>query len=547
MTNKEIARKFNLLGKLLELHGESSFKTRSYTNAYLTIRKWPDPLAELSPPQLAEIKGIGKAIQSKIQELVQTGEMQSLNRYLDKTPIGVQEMLGIKGFGPKKVRVVWEDLGIESTGELLYAINENRLVELKGFGAKTQASLKQQLEYHLESKDRYHYASALPLANELLLKIEKNFPKEQIELSGQIARKCNIIDSIDLVTTCSESKLLKFLQKDQETVELEGAWYYNNIKLTYITTTKAKFNYQLAKANSSEQFWSALKIPEKNYTSQEAVFRENKHHYFIPEYREDENLEHLDSYIGAHNIITDDQIRGCIHNHSTYSDGMNSLQEMVEAASSKGYEYFVITDHSKSAFYANGLTEARLMQQLDEIRQLDQDNADLKFFSGIESDILSDGSLDYADEILADLDVIVASVHSNLKMDSDKATRRLITAIENPYTSILGHPTGRLLLSRQGYPIDYAKVIEACAANHVAIELNANPNRLDLDWRWINYAINKEVLISINPDAHSTAGIEDTFYGVASARKAGLPTSYCLNAMDIDEFEEWLEQQHSKR
>ena len=185
--------------------------------------------------------------------------------------------------------------------------------------------------------------------------------------------------------------------------------------------------------------------------------------------------------------------------------------------------------------------------QLDEIRKLDQEETEIKLFSGTESDILANGNLDYPDEVLADLDLIVASVHSSLKMDKAKATKRLITAVENPFTSILGHPTGRLLLSRPGYPIDTAKVIDACAANNVAIELNANPNRLDMDWRWINYAISKGVLISINPDAHSIAGLDDSQYGVDAARKAGLPIAYCLNAMDLDEFEEWLEEQHEKR
>jgi len=267
----------------------------------------------------------------------------------------------------------------------------------------------------------------------------------------------------------------------------------------------------------------------------------NGYPYYIKEYREEENISVLDRYPGDSSIIIMDDIKGCIHNHSTYSDGMNTLEEMLLAAADKSYEYFVITDHSKSAFYADGLIEETLYQQLDEIRDLDQKHDHIRLFSGIESDILSDGSLDYTDDMLAELDVIIASVHSNLKMDEAKATQRLITAIENPYTSILGHPTGRLLLSRTGYPIDYHKVIDACADNNVAIELNANPSRLDLDWRLIDYATNKGVLISINPDAHSVKGIEDIAYGVASARKAALPRSYCLNAMDVEEFEEWLQ------
>ena len=547
MTNREIAAQFNLLSKLIELHGESSFKSRSYTNAYLNIKKSPKQLSEMNAAEMHDMKGIGKAIQAKIQELLQTGEMQTLNRYLDKTPVGVQELLSIKGFGPKKVKIVWEDLGIESTGELLYAITENRLVELKGFGAKTQETLKQQLEYHLESKGKLLYAIALPLANELETLLRAQFTNKQTTITGAVARKCDIIEKFTVLTEADTKSVVQLFQKHEDFVEADKVWYYKNMGIDIIHSDSNSYNYDLAKANSDPAFWAAVKIPAGNYGSEEAVFEDNKLPYYIPEYREPENVSNMDSYVGAQNVITEDQIRGSIHNHSTYSDGVNTLEEMLDACMDKSYEYFVITDHSKSAFYANGLKEPELMQQLDEIRDLDQKESDIRFFSGIESDILSSGALDYADDVLAELDVIVASVHSNLKMDEKKATKRLITAIENPYTSILGHPSGRLLLSRQGYPLDYTKIIDACAANGVAIELNANPNRLDMDWRWIAQAIEKEVLISINPDAHSIKGLDDMSYGVACARKAGLPTAYCLNAMDVDEFEEWLEEQHGKR
>jgi len=547
VTNKELASKFSLLGKLLELHGESSFQARAYTNAYLSIRKWPAPLAGMTAPELHEMKGVGKAIQAKIRELLDTGEMQSLNNYLEKTPPGIIELLSIKGFGPKKVKLVWEALGIESTGELLYAITENRLVDLKGFGAKTQETLKQQLEYHLESKGSFHYATASALSTELLALLEQKFPKYRFDLSGEMARKCDIIRSLTLLTNADSKLISGFLESNEDCVKVEQNWYYKSIKLEFHYPKKAAYFYELARHNSESTFWDELGLPSGDYSSEEMVFEQNDNIYIIPEFREKENIKELAHYPGAQNIITREAIRGCIHNHSTYSDGVNTLEEMLAASMDKGHEYFVITDHSKSAFYANGLTEERLLQQLDEIRLLDQKENDIRFFSGIESDILNDGSLDYADEVLGELDVIIASVHSNLKMDQAKATQRLITAIENPYTSILGHPTGRLLLSRKGYPIDHEKIIDACAANQVVIELNANPNRLDMDWRWINYAISKEVMISINPDAHSIKGIDDIAYGVACARKAGLPVSYCLNAMDIDEFEEWLEDQHAKR
>ncbi|RMG76580.1 MAG: PHP domain-containing protein, partial [Bacteroidetes bacterium] len=226
--------------------------------------------------------------------------------------------------------------------------------------------------------------------------------------------------------------------------------------------------------------------------------------------------------------------------HSTYSDGVNSIREMAEYARDLGYQYLVMSDHSKSAFYANGLKEDRLRRQWDEIDALNRELAPFTIFKSIESDILSNGDLDYEPDILAQFDLVIASVHSNLRMDKEKATRRLLAAIENPHTTILGHPTGRLLLSREGYPIDHQLIIDACAEHGVAIELNANPYRLDLDWSWIPYAIEKGVLISINPDAHSTAGIHDIHFGVLSARKGGLSKAACLNAKDLDAFKLYL-------
>lgn len=547
MTNQQLATQFNLLGKLLELHGENPFKIRSYTNAYLTIKKWHEPVFSLPKEELAAIKGIGKAIQAKILELAETGEMSTLNKYLDKTPSGIVEILGIKGFGPKKIKVLWEEMEIESVGELLYAINENRLVDIKGFGQKTQSNLKMQLEYHLESQGKLKGATAQALAEELLSTLMELDPKLKVTPTGALARKCNIIDQLDLITTAELSELSITLAKVPGISNSETGLSYKNLPLLIHTTNEKQYAFDLVKTSAEQKFWKSLNLKSGNYKDATQVFTDNGLPYYIPEYREPENLPFLDSYVGENNVITPEDLKGCIHNHSKYSDGMQTIEQMVTAAQDLDYEYFVITDHSKSAIYANGLSIDRLYQQLDEVRKLDQDMADFKLFSGIESDILASGDLDYPDEVLADLDVVIASVHSSLKMDEKKATARLIKAIQNPYTSILGHPTGRLLLSRPAYPINHSEVIAACAEYNVAIELNANPSRLDMDWRWINEAISQGVFISINPDAHSIGAIKHTNHGVDSARKAGLPVAYCLNALEVDEFEEWLEGQHEKR
>ena len=533
----------------MELYGENSFKTRAYTNAYLAIRKWPEPISDMEIDAIYNIPGIGKAISVKIRELLDTGEIQAMEQYKDKTPLGIQEILTIKGLGPKKVKVIWESLGIESVGELLYAINENRLVDVKGFGAKTQENLKNQLNYHVDSRGKLHYANALILVNEFLQRIKAELGDTQVDYVGALARKSNIIGQIDILTTADKKALDKFLENEEGTILTEANWFLHALPLHIYYCKTDEYHFEVERLSSDEAFWNALQPQPKPgvYTDKMSVFTENNLPYYIPEFREKENIQNMSAYGNYQDIISEEQIRGCIHNHSTYSDGVNTLEEMLEACAEKGYEYLVMTDHSKSAFYANGLQEERLIQQLDAIRDLDQEFDEISFFSGIESDILSDGRLDYSDEILGYLDIVVASVHSNLKMDKAKATKRLVTAIENPYTSILGHPTGRLLLSREGYPIDYDKIIDACAANNVAIELNANPNRLDMDWRWIRQATDKGVLISINPDAHSVEGIADMSYGVASARKGRLLNHQCLNTMDIEEFQEWMTEQHEKR
>lgn len=547
MTNKEIAAQFKLLGNLMELHGENSFKIRSYTNAYLNLRKLPQELASMSEDEISELPGVGKAISSKIVELLTTGELKNIKKYAEITPPGIIEMLGIKGLGAKKLQVIWKELDIESIGELMYAINENRLLELKGFGAKTQKSIKEQLEYFIDSEGKQLYGRIIDDAEQLLRLLSDNYPESRFSFTGEIHRKCIIVSQIDILTSHDIDACINLIREHYQ-IESEVELKIFGLEINLISTTEKDFYYKLVQSSSGKTFIENMPIQAgKEYNSEEEVFTVNSLPFYIPEFREDNNMKDLDNYPGQQNIITDEDIKGCLHNHSTYSDGVNTLEEMLLAARNKSYEYFVITDHSKSAFYANGLEVERLMQQLDEIRSLDQKYDDIRFFSGIESDILSNGDLDYSDDILSELDVVIASVHSNLKMDIDKATDRLIKAIENPYTSILGHPTGRLLLSRKAYPLDFKKVIDACSNNNVAIEINANPVRLDLDWTHVQYAISKNVLISINPDAHSTKGIEDTYFGVCAARKAALPKAYCLNAFDLDLFEEWLEEQNQKR
>lgn len=546
MSNKEIAKTFQFLGDIMELHGENPFKIRSYQNAYLTLRKLDRPLTEMEAAEISAIKGVGQAIAEKIRELLDTGRMNTLQQYLDKTPPGVQEMLQIKGFGPKKIKVIWEELGIETIGELLYAVNENRLLELKGFGEKTQNELRQQLQYFLKSRNQFHFATLEKEGQGILEALQKVLPEVKIEFTGAFRRYANVLESIDLLIGSKDDLGGVLTQVGLQNVQSQpdhlSGLTANEYPVRVFQCAPTEFGSKQFKHSAAPVFMQAFleKYPNQDFRDmgEESEIFAKVNHPFIPaELREEAWILNQPN---LPNLITDADIKGVVHNHSTWSDGLNTLREMAEYTKQLGYEYLVMSDHSKSAFYANGLQPERVLAQMEEIDALNQELAPFRIFKSIESDILNDGSLDYTEDILAKFELIIASVHTNLRMDEAKATQRIIKAVENPYTRILGHPTGRLLLSRQGYPLDHHKVIDACAANGVAIELNASPYRLDMDWTWIPYALNKGVLISINPDAHSRQGIHDIHYGVLSARKGSLSAAQCLNAKGVNDFVMWL-------
>lgn len=546
MTNKKIAKTFQLLGNIMELHGENPYKIRSYQNAYINLRKLDRPLSEMSDTEIEDLKGVGKAISSKIRELLDTGKMATLEKYREQTPEGVQEMLNIKGFGPKKIRVIWKELEAETIGELLYAVNENRLIELKGFGKKTQDQLKQQLEYYQRTKHHFHFAALEAPAESLLKTLQEQLPDAPISWCGAIRRKLNVLDAISILIgikgDLSEDLKKAGLKIGQIEENHVAATTLDDLPVKIYTCAPQEFGFKLFQYTATEDFFQAFlqafpKLDFKDLSDEYDVFDRAGIPYIEPELREQAWSLEIAKAQKLPLLIEEGDIKGVIHSHTNWSDGLHSLREMAEYTRDQGYIYIGITDHSKSAFYANGLQPERVLAQMAEIDALNEEMAPFRIFKGIESDILNDGSLDYPEEILQRFDFIIASVHSNLRMDEAKATQRLLTAIENPYTTMLGHPTGRLLLSRQGYPIDHKLIIDACADHGVAIELNANPYRLDLDWSWIPYALEKGVNISINPDAHSREGIHDIHFGVLSARKGGLTAEACVNAGTAQEFE----------
>lgn len=552
MTNKDIAKVFKLCGQLMELHNENPFRTKAMASAAFRIDKLPFAASGSNLEELSEQANIGKSTAEKIMQVITTGTFPDLDKLLDKTPEGIVEMLKIKGLGPKKIQIIWKDLEIESVGELYYACNENRLVEAKGFGLKTQEDIKKAIEFSIANQGWFLFAKVLQSANTIKKTLMETLKSFQVEFTGDFRRKAEVLQYVELITDAPQDVVLEAIAAIDNELAIdtgEGLISFRDENSTVFKVYLSKAvdfakNHLLTTGSKAhlEKLKRFGEIP--SLTNEEEIYKALGLAFIEPELREGgSEIDRAQNHT-LPNLITYHDLKGSLHNHSTYSDGVHSLKEMAHYLRDElKMEYLGICDHSKTAVYANGLSIDRLAQQWAEIDALNQEMAPFKIFKGIESDILSDGSLDYPDEILAKFDFVVASIHSNLKMDEEKATARLIKAIENPYTTILGHPTGRLLLSRAGYPLDFKKVIDACAANRVVIEINANPLRLDLDWRWHQYALEKGVLLSINPDAHRKEGFLDMEFGVYVARKGGLSADQCLNAFSLDQITNYFTQQ----
>jgi DNA polymerase (family 10) len=562
-SNKEIAGVFKKTAQLLELYDENPFKIKSYLAAAFKIERLETPIATFDIKALGTIEGVGKSHVAHIQEIIANGTTADLVALISKTPPGILQMLKIKGIGPKKTKTIWLELKIESIGELLYACNENRLVAIKGFGDKIQQQIRNALQFTLFNAGKFHYATAEKPAKELMEYIVKNAGPELISYTGPLRRKCEVLDKIELLIGTHDldgiHQLFKLSVPDlSEEEDQAKAPYYvekstpdkiagtTGIGLPFDITICAPdtFYWKLFISTGSPEHIARLnKVGLVNVTSEAQIYAANGMDYVLPELRESAEIP---VNFKEEELVCMADLKGILHVHSLYSDGIHSLEQMARHCKANGYEYLGISDHSQSAFYAKGLKPDRVAEQHEEIDTLNKQLAPFKIFKGIESDILSDGSLDYENKVLATFDFVVASIHSNLNMDKNKATTRLLKAIENPYTTILGHPTGRLLLMREGYEIDHKVVIDACAKYGVAIELNANPYRLDIDWRWISYATSKGVLIAINPDAHAMEGYEDMRFGIEVARKGGLKKKDTLNVLSMEGIIKYLKNKNPR-
>jgi len=552
-SNKEIGKVLILTAELMELHGYNPFRARSYANAGISIERNEGPIAIMNPSEIAKIKGIGEAIQKSISEFITTGSFSVLEELLAETPPGVIDILKLKGIGPKKVKMLWKELGVESPGELLYACNENRLITLDGFGVKTQENIKKNLEYLIAHQDLRLFIMAEAEALEIE-KLLHTCPHLVFARTGELRRQSILISKLEYL--CYNLQDLDFLcEKHQFLLSSESAAsrYLKSTlgtSVCFYSTDDKNFARDLLETTGPEVFIvqnGFADLPrETPFVNEEAIFSILEKKWIAPELRDHPDVFSFRDTHREDDLISEKDIKGVVHTHSHWSDGTASLQEMARACNKMGYEYLVISDHSRAAFYANGLSEERVLQQHQEIDRLNLELAPFRIIKSIEADILADGQLDYSQEFLRHFEIVIASVHSVLRMDEAKANARLIKAIENPATGILGHLTGRLLLSREGYPINHPRIIDACAANGVAIELNANPHRLDIDYKWINYCQKKGVWISINPDAHSLEGIGHIRYGVIAARKGLLLARNTLNTKGINDFLEHFNRKQLK-
>lgn len=553
MDNYTIAENFSLLSKLMDIHGGNSFKSKTYGAAAFNIEKLPMQLAGTSREKLFTIKGIGESTGKKVIELLETGKLEILNDYIGNTPPGVIEMLHIKGLGPKKINTIWKTMEIDSLGELLYACNENRLTRFKGFGEATQKKIQEGIEFYFSNLGNFLYAELEELFPQIDNYLKKLFSPGKVHVTGKYRRQELIIEELEFVVLeANETIKPKFqtAQPPELTEETDNSIQYklrNGLRLRLFTggTNMAE---ELFRTTGSSGF---LKAFSETYTSfdfstsaagepDSSVFKQLNLPFIPPSLREDAAIIEMAKNNQLPVLIQPQDIRSIIHSHSNWSDGVNTIEEMAEECIRRKLEYLVISDHSKTAGYANGLKEDRVAEQHRQIDELNRKLSPFRIFKSIESDILGDGSLDYTNDILQTFDLVIASVHSNLGMTEEKANQRLLKAIENPYTRILGHMTGRLLLSRNGYPVNHKLIIEACAANNVVIEINAHPRRLDMDWRWIDYALSKNVLLSINPDAHALDGFDDVKWGVLAAQKGGLTKENNLSSFSLQQFTGWL-------
>ena len=564
MDNREVAEILEEMATLMELNGEGGFRIRAYTNAARGIESLREPVATLAAEgKLDSVRGIGKGLAGRITGLVETGRLPGLEELKASVPEGLMEMTEIPGLGAKRVRAIYEELGIMDIDALSRACDSGELEAMSGFGRKTADRIAHGIQYMQKHRGQFLCHNAREEAEAIRAFLEDQ--ADRLAVAGTIRRRTETNRDVDLVASTKDpdglaGAFVRYGEVDEVVEKGEtrlsvmlqsgmsaNLWMVHDeafpCALHHLTGSEAhvarvrdRAKERGLKLNEHGLFDGDRRIPCED---EAALFEALGLSEIPPELREGEDEVRLAGCGALPRLVSRADLIGTLHVHTRHSDGRADVMEMASAAAGLGYGYIAICDHSKAAAYANGLTEERVRAQWEEIDTVNGELQDIRVLKGIEVDILGDGRLDFEDEFLEQFDVVVASVHSRFGMTEVEATERIVRAVRNPHVHILGHPTGRLLLSREGYPLDHHAVIDAAAEANTAIELNANPRRLDVDWRHVGYARQKGVKIAINTDAHSVEGLEQMKYGLGVGRKGGLTAADVLNAMPVDDFLAW--------
>jgi DNA polymerase (family 10) len=570
ITRETLIDALEQIATLLELKGENPFKIRAYRTGAETVRTFPGDFLQLARDnQLEGIKGIGEALRDKLHTLAATGSLPFLDKLKAEFPDTIFELFDVSGLGAKKIAALYSELGVGSIADLQRACESGAAAGLAGFGEKTAAKLLAAIQSRAKYADSFRVDQVAPAVREILEYLRDQPETSRAEVAGSFRRGKETVHDLDFLVASKHPKAIMeaFVAPPWvESVIASGPTktsvrLHSGVQCDLRVVTNAEFPFALAyftgskehnillRARALKQGWTlneyrfaptgpdSPEVPGEIYEEAQ-IHRSLGLEFIDPALREGAGEIEAAEAGTLPRLVEMENLRGTFHNHTTASDGHATLRQMAEAAMELGLEYLGIADHSKSSFQANGLDEARLRTQLEEIRLLNEEFApDFRLFSGSEVDILKDGSLDFPDDLLAELDYVVASVHNVFTLPEAEMTARIIRAVENPYVTMLGHVTGRLLLKREPYAVNIPAILDACAANGTIIELNASPWRLDMDWRWWRMAKEKGIKCSINPDAHTIHGLQDLWYGLRTARKGWLTRQDVINCLPLGKVE----------
>ncbi|MEC7222753.1 MAG: DNA polymerase/3'-5' exonuclease PolX [Verrucomicrobiota bacterium] len=569
---EKIVTILNQIALILEIKGENAFKIRAYKNGSEIIENYGDDIIQITKDgKLGELKGIGKALASKIEEIVETGKLTYLDELKLEFPDTFFDLFEISNLGPKKIKKLYDNLQIDSIDKLEASCKNDEISKISGFGKKSVEAILESISFRKSNSKFFRIGDIAPIAESILEFLRQLPQTSQAEIAGSYRRGKEIVHDIDfIVATKLPVEIINEFTKMPEVAQViskgktKSSVRLNNglqcdlravknsefpFALNYFTGSKAHNVKMRSLAIKNGYSLNEYALNSKTKTNEDVINDESDLYkalglsFIHPALREDQGEVEAAKDASLPNLIQIENLKGTFHNHTTASDGKNSLSEMAEAATDLGLQYLGISDHSKSSVQANGLSDEELLQQVKEIKDFnDRNNNELTIFSGVECDILKDGSLDYNESVLSQLDYCIASVHSSFSLTENEMTQRVIKAIESPNVTMIGHLTGRLLLLRKPYDINVSKIIDACAKNNTIIEINANPRRLDMDWRWWKKAKDKGVKCSINPDAHKIEHFQYLHFGVKIAQKGWLESSDVVNCLPIDEIKKLLKQ-----